>query len=390
MYRVLSQRMSSCFLCFLRGLSTVLAGFLPRFASFLVLVGLSGVNFGFGQEETVSDISEVAVNSAMDSDGKKRILDFARDIRPIFEAHCLECHGPRQAKNDFRVDVSDNVLSYVEPSDLDGSSLWTDYLVTEDSEMLMPPPKHDRPLSGAQLAAIKLWIEEGAVWVDPVTDPAFSARVVPRPLGERIAAFAGLFHPAAVHFPIALLLVSAVFSFLAFFRPSAFEGPAFHCLWMGAISAWGASLLGWFYADARGYGGLSFDFASGVDRHRWAAIGASAFSLLLIPIAITARRKVGDRKLHLIWFGGSVLLAGVVSMVGHQGGELVYGEEIYSKAFNAIFESDAPAIIEQTEDSAPSGSSEMTSDRPAAEAGLVDGDVSPSEKVIPALDQAQE
>jgi hypothetical protein len=32
-------------------------------------------------------------------------VDFARDVRPIFEKHCYECHGAEKQKNDYRLDI---------------------------------------------------------------------------------------------------------------------------------------------------------------------------------------------------------------------------------------------------------------------------------------------
>ncbi len=29
-------------------------------------------------------------------------VDFARDVQPLFKAHCTGCHGPKQQKNGFR------------------------------------------------------------------------------------------------------------------------------------------------------------------------------------------------------------------------------------------------------------------------------------------------
>src|SRR4051812_24304466 len=33
-----------------------------------------------------------------------RSVDFAKEIQPIFEAHCYACHGPEQQKNGLRLD----------------------------------------------------------------------------------------------------------------------------------------------------------------------------------------------------------------------------------------------------------------------------------------------
>jgi mono/diheme cytochrome c family protein len=32
-------------------------------------------------------------------------VDFVREVRPIFEKHCYECHGAEKQKNDYRLDI---------------------------------------------------------------------------------------------------------------------------------------------------------------------------------------------------------------------------------------------------------------------------------------------
>ena len=31
-------------------------------------------------------------------------VDFRRDVQPLFKTHCLDCHGPKQQKNGFRLE----------------------------------------------------------------------------------------------------------------------------------------------------------------------------------------------------------------------------------------------------------------------------------------------
>ena len=38
-------------------------------------------------------------------------VDFARDIRPLFESACVKCHGPEKAKNGFRLDTRAHALT---------------------------------------------------------------------------------------------------------------------------------------------------------------------------------------------------------------------------------------------------------------------------------------
>lgn len=292
------------------------------------------------------------------------LIDFLRDVKPILDAKCVACHGPDDAKNDFRVDDQETMLAYLEPGDLESSSLWADYLVTDDPDMRMPPPGSDKveQLSGAELATLRLWIEEGAEWAE--ADPAdlagtelakeqAAAEFANMSTPQKIWRFQGLFHPASVHFPIALLTVSAGFVLLSFFRRESCEPVAFHCLWIGALGAVVACMAGWSYADYEGYkSGLSFDFQnSAIDRHRWLGIAVAGIALILVPIASAVRRN-GDSGMRLMWLIASLLLVGGVSIVGYQGGELTYGEDHYWNEFDRLFADDSPAIEVDDSDAA--------------------------------------
>ncbi len=307
----------------------------------------------FSQEET-ADESDTQLSQV------GALVDFVKDVQPIFEAKCVACHGPDEAKNDFRMDDSETVLDYLEPEDLESSSLWTDYLVTDDPDMRMPPPGADEhePLSGAELATIKLWIEEGAKWPENITSDAADEKesVSDESTAARIWMFQGLFHPASVHFPIALVSVSAAFVFLSFFKRETFEPAAFHCLWIGALAGVASCVMGWAYAGHEGYGaGYSFDLEnSAIDRHRWLGIVVAILSLCLIPLASSARRS-GERNSRALWFFGSLLLMAGVSLVGYQGGELTYGEDHYFKEFERLFPSEEVLPEEVSQDSGESG-----------------------------------
>lgn len=105
--------------------------------------------------------------SPLNGDG--RIVDFQRDIAPIFVDRCLKCHGPKNPKNDFRIDQKDYAMDYIEAGDADGSSMYMDYMLTDDVDMLMPPVSQGGPLSAGELALIRVWINEGADWPDDAT-----------------------------------------------------------------------------------------------------------------------------------------------------------------------------------------------------------------------------
>jgi hypothetical protein len=100
-------------------------------------------------------------------------VDFDRVIAPILSKHCLECHNVSDRKGKLDLSSAATVLRKQKPLIVVGkpteSILWEK---VADDEM---PPK--KPLSAAEKAALKNWIEQGAKWgnVDPLDRFAFSS-----------------------------------------------------------------------------------------------------------------------------------------------------------------------------------------------------------------------
>jgi hypothetical protein len=102
-------------------------------------------------------------------DGGPSPVDFNRDVRPILAETCLICHGPdaefREA--DLRLDVKASVLAdrggyaAVVPGDAEKSEL---YLRISDARDGMPPKDAPKHLTPDEIALLKRWIDEGAVW----------------------------------------------------------------------------------------------------------------------------------------------------------------------------------------------------------------------------------
>lgn len=288
-----------------------------------------------------ADPAPSAENNVAPAEEYGKVL-FEPHIREILAAHCVECHSIKQSKGGFRVDERESLLGYLTPGDVQGSSLWTDYLVTKDEELHMPPLKNGNPLSQFELAAIRVWIEDGAVWpegvawtsgqggeqvVEPLPAVAAEKNIV-----QKAMTFSGFFHPAIVHFPIGLLLVSGFFVIMAFLKRDAFEAAAFHCLWIGALGAIASCIAGWAYADLQGYA----DSNDAVMRHRICGIAVAVIAVLLTPIAMAARKSATSRWRY-VWAGGALGLALLVSLAGHQGGELHYGEDLVGRAYQKAF-----------------------------------------------------
>ncbi len=99
-------------------------------------------------------------------------VDFNREIRPIFSEHCYACHGPDEGKRKagLRLDVAEEAFKELKSGnhalvagELAKSTL-VERIASKDLEEVMPPPKHNKPLSADQIALLKRWVQEGARW----------------------------------------------------------------------------------------------------------------------------------------------------------------------------------------------------------------------------------
>jgi hypothetical protein len=128
----------------------------------LALVCLAPARCSPGLEAGAPDALATATGGA---------VDFAREVYPVLEARCLDCHGGSQQKAGLRLDSRTAVLNggksgaAVKPGDGAGSLLFQ-RVSTSNSEDAMPP-KGDR-LSAGELARVRAWIDQGASWPEGV------------------------------------------------------------------------------------------------------------------------------------------------------------------------------------------------------------------------------
>src|SRR6185312_5366228 len=96
------------------------------------------------------------------------ILDFARDVYPIFERSCFECHGPQRQESDLRLDVREGALAggangaVISPGKPQESELLRRISLPEGHDEIMPT--RGKPLPRRQVETIRAWIAAGAVW----------------------------------------------------------------------------------------------------------------------------------------------------------------------------------------------------------------------------------
>jgi len=98
-------------------------------------------------------------------------VTYATDIKPIFDATCIKCHGERKPKGKLRLDSLEGILKgsedgkVVEPGKSAKSMLVLNVAHLGDDEDFMPPPKNKmglKQLTPEQIGLIRAWIDQGA------------------------------------------------------------------------------------------------------------------------------------------------------------------------------------------------------------------------------------
>jgi ankyrin repeat protein len=113
-----------------------------------------------------------------------RKIDFVRDVQPILQEHCYECHGPERQSNGLRLDRRKSAFMGGTEVVLGRGSAQSSrlYLRLTGSEYGEQMPK-DGTLTAAQIATIKNWIDQGAPWPDEASgDPPASSNGGTTPL----------------------------------------------------------------------------------------------------------------------------------------------------------------------------------------------------------------
>lgn len=112
-------------------------------------------------------------------------IDFNRDVRPIFNAHCLACHGGVKQSAELSFIYRDKALAggeSGEPAIVPGEpeSSYVIARVTSTDDDRMPPPEHGPPLPAREIEILRRWIAQGAPWAEHWS----FVRPQPQPLPE--------------------------------------------------------------------------------------------------------------------------------------------------------------------------------------------------------------
>jgi hypothetical protein len=97
-----------------------------------------------------------------------RKIDFVKDVQPILEKTCYECHGPEKQKAGLRLDQKAAALKGGESGPLllpgkSAESLLIQAVAGTKDDLARMPKKRD-PLTDEQIALLRAWIDQGADW----------------------------------------------------------------------------------------------------------------------------------------------------------------------------------------------------------------------------------
>ena len=112
----------------------------------------------------------ILVAGSMATHAAEPPVDFAREVRPLLNAHCVACHGGVKMAGgisflarETAVAEGDSGEPAIVPGSPDASSLIR-RVTSGDEDERMPPPGHGRSLTAAEIDVFRRWIAAGANW----------------------------------------------------------------------------------------------------------------------------------------------------------------------------------------------------------------------------------
>jgi Planctomycete cytochrome C len=101
-------------------------------------------------------------------------IDFARDVKPLIESQCLECHNSKDARHNAGLNLETRKLAMtsgrqppvIRPGD-PKNSLFIQALLFDAAHPLSMPPAPDK-IWDARLKILEKWIRDGAEWPENI------------------------------------------------------------------------------------------------------------------------------------------------------------------------------------------------------------------------------
>jgi uncharacterized membrane protein len=261
-------------------------------------------------------------------------LAAAQKVHDIFEAKCLDCHGPElprpKGKFGYVLDlqrVADNP-DYVIKGKSGDSEI---YKMVLDDEM---PGENANvpPLTPDEKDMVKKWIDLGAPGELPESrDHIASAPNEPvkpkEPFWRHLLRWIGQSHPVTTHFPIACMFVAVLAEGLAWWtrRESWLHTVRFLVI-VGALGGLVATPLGWVNAYFSAYNKAPMAL---LWWHRWTGTTSAVWALICAGLLLVGGHAEGSPERKR--FRGALLAGAVLlGIAGFLGSALIYGLDHYA------------------------------------------------------------
>jgi len=100
----------------------------------------------------------------------KQGLTFEKDIKPLFDKSCVDCHSAEKPKGKLRLDTLAGTLKgsvdgkVLEPGNSAKSFLVANIAFLGDADDFMPPPKDKKypKFTPEEVGIVRAWIDQGA------------------------------------------------------------------------------------------------------------------------------------------------------------------------------------------------------------------------------------
>ena len=133
----------------------------------LVIMGAFGLSISLVPPAAAVDDQPEAAEPSSDSVDR---IDFVKDVQPLLRQRCFSCHGAEESESGLRLDQQkrafeggDNGRMIVPGKPLESRLLRI--VAGQDDEIgAMPPEGEGTPLSAGEIAILRAWIAQGAVW----------------------------------------------------------------------------------------------------------------------------------------------------------------------------------------------------------------------------------
>ena len=263
-------------------------------------------------------------------------LATAQRVHDIFEAKCLDCHGPELArpKGKFgyvldlaRVAENPDYVIRLKPADSEiYKMVLHDEMPGEDANV--------PPLTPEEKDVVKHWIELGAPGELPekadrptVAQTSLDSAKPRQPLWQRALRWIGQMHPVSTHFPIALMMVAVFVEGLSWWtRKDSWLQTIRLLVILAALGAVGATALGWVNAYFSSYNKA---VGSVLWWHRWVGSATTLWALVCAGLVICTECAAGTSERQRLR-GALIAGAALIGITGFLGSALIYGLDHYA------------------------------------------------------------